>query len=197
MKTARHHHPVVHLILTIALLALLLTPAASAQAPTRIVAQLGGASYAIAVTDELICAGLGPNLMLFSTAASGLAPLGSLYLGDIVRGIAVVGDHAYVAATSAGLRIVSLANPAAPLEIGARDKLGAAQSVAITNGYAYVGDAEGNVHVLDIHDPTQPALVGSVPTLGEALDIEIVNSYAYVADGRSGLCILSLADPLH
>nr|MBC7244835.1 hypothetical protein [Chloroflexota bacterium] len=190
MKAIHQPKPAIRLTLVIAVLALLAIPTTSAQAPKRFVAQLGGASYAIAATDTLVCAGVGPNLAVFSAESTELNLLGSVYLGDIVRGLTIDGNLVYVAASGQGLRIVSLANPAAPLVIGGRDELGSVLAVAVANDYAYVGNENGTVHVLDVHDPVKPVWTDSVATPGQALDIETANSYAFVADGRSGLYIL-------
>ena len=55
----------------------------------------------------------------------------------MAEGVAVVGNYAYVV-DSSGLRVINVANPAAPAEIGFYDTPGSAYDVAVAANYAYV-----------------------------------------------------------
>ena len=56
--------------------------------------------------------------------------------------VAVAGSYAYVADWFGGLRVINVANPAAPIEVGFYDTPGNASGVAVAGSYAYVADSE-------------------------------------------------------
>ncbi len=176
--------------------------AMAAQAQTTIMplAQIGGASHAIAVGDGLICAGMGPNLVILPLPDEQWAPLASLPTGDVIRGLAIDGHIAYVAAGAAGLRIVSLAHPSAPVEISALPQVVPATAVALGDGYAYVGTLTGEITAVDISEPANPVVTHQFQLATElAPEPQIVNltisgSHAYVAAGKGALRVLSLVN---
>ena len=138
--------------------------------------------------------------------------LGALELGGTVerahswRGVAVVGGLAYVASVvlgaqgptifveSAGLRVIDVSNPAAPVEVGRLDTLDDSLAVAVAGGHAYVVDGSG-LRVIDVSNPTVPFEVGGVNTSGGAIDVEVLDGLAYVAKGPSGLGIIDVSNP--
>jgi hypothetical protein len=163
-------------------------------------AQIGGASHAIATNDGLICAGMGPNLVILALPNEQWMPLASLPIGDVVRGLAVDGRIAYIAAGAAGLRIVSLADPSAPVEISALPQVAPATAVALGEGFAYVGTSTGEITAIDISEPANPVITQQIELATEfAPEPEVVNlsingSHAYVAAGKGALRVLSLAN---
>jgi hypothetical protein len=117
--------------------------------------------------------------------------------------------YAYVAAGVAGLRVVDVSDPVAPVETGLYDTPGGAVAVAvhsygasrrteqqaplrdsIAGGpgdlYAYVADGDAGLRVVDVSDPAAPAEVGSYDTPGKAWDVVVASgpggTLAYVAD---------------
>ncbi len=166
-------------------------------------AQMGGASHAVAVGDGLICAGMGPNLVILPFPGEQWTPLASLPTGDVVRGLAVAGSIAYVAAGAAGLRIVSLADPSAPVEISALPRVAPATAVTLGEGYAYVGTSSGEIAAVDISEPAYPVVTHRIQLASDlapepqVVNLTISGSHAYVAAGTGALRILSLASASH
>ncbi|HOU13283.1 MAG TPA: hypothetical protein PKZ84_09195 [Anaerolineae bacterium] len=80
------------------------------------------------------------------------------------EGVAVVNGIAYVATGYSGLRLVSVANPASPTEIGHYDTPGEALYTAVGQ-YIYVADGHGGVVILWYG----PLASGTVSTSGGAL----------------------------
>jgi hypothetical protein len=167
----------------------------SANPGTGIVAQFGGASYAIASAGDVVCVGMGPNLVLLSLSDSQWVAVASLAMPDIVRGLAVDDGFAYVAAGSQGLRIVSLGDPARPVEVASVALAGEAMGLVVSQGYAYVAAGQGGVAVIDLQDPAAPGAPYQVDVQGEAMDVAVAGSYAYVAAGWGALRVLSISDP--
>jgi hypothetical protein len=111
------------------------------------------------------------------------------------RDIELVGTTAYLAAGGAGLRIVDVANPDSPREIGYYDTLGSANAVFVRENYAFVADGQEGLRVIDVSNPAAPREVGGFDTPGYAEDVAVAGRYAYVADGRSGLLVLDIQEP--
>ena len=108
------------------------------------------------------------------------------------RGIDKQGDLVFLAMGSAGLTIMDVSNPTAPLITGSCNGLGFAKSVVVVEDYAYVVSSNG-FHIIDIANPQIPALSGSYPSGGEGLAID--GNYAYIGVGYYGLLILNIASP--
>jgi hypothetical protein len=102
----------------------------------------------------------------------------------------------YVADEWAGLRVISVADPAHPTEVGYCGSQGFDYGVAVAGDYAYVAAHGLGLRIVSIADPVRPVEVGlwtAGPdgTFGVAAD----GQYAYVADNGAGLRITSVADP--
>jgi hypothetical protein len=106
--------------------------------------------------------------------------------------VVVAGRYAYIVADGV-LRIVDVANPAAPTEVGVYDTPGYAWDVAVAGHYTYIADGEGGLRIVDVANPATPAEVGFYATPGSAEGVAVAGRYAYVADGV--LRILDVANP--
>ena len=158
----------------------------------ELVGQIGGACYAVAVQGNMAYVGLGPRLAVLDVSSPTSPTLlgQSAVLPGVVEGVVVAGSQAYVAAGSAGLRIVDVSSPASPRELGDYDTADCATGVALAGTLAYVADREGGLRILDISNPASPREVGFYITPGYALGLALAGSLVYVADYHGGLCIL-------
>ncbi len=126
--------------------------------------------------------------------------------------------YAYVADGSAGLRVVDISDPIAPVEVSAYDVLGDATRLHVTGGHAYVVTDDAGLRVVDVSDPTVPLEVGAYDRLGFAQDVHVPSTSAvlssskgsghrstgldagvagghvYVADQDAGLRVVDIAD---
>jgi hypothetical protein len=145
-----------------------------------------------------------PRILLIALAiALWLAPadrtaalvnVGALHTPTDARDVVVVGEVAYVADSSSGLRLIDVSDPAAPVEIGALDTPGKAHDVTVVGGLAYVADEYSGLRVIDVSDPAAPVEIGSLDTPDYARDVEVVGGVAYVADEDS-LRVIDVSDP--
>ena len=119
-------------------------------------------------------------------------------------GVAVAANYAYVAEHPAwdgsqwvggGLRIINVADPAAPTEAGFYDTPGYARDVAVAGNYAYVAAEYDGLRVINVTDPAAPSEAGFHDTAGYAQGVAVAGNYAYVADGYDGLRIINVSDP--
>jgi len=118
------------------------------------------------------------------------------YTSGDARGVAVSGGYAYVADSSAGLQVIAVTNPTAPVRVGGCDISGLAVDVAVSGDYAYVVGWHGGLHVIDIRNPAAPTRVGGhVTVASSAWGVAVSGGYAYVADGAGGLQIFAVTNP--
>ncbi len=117
---------------------------------------------------------------------------------DWALGVAASGDYAYVAAFHAGLRVILVADPAHPVEVGYFGASGnQMRSVEVVGNLAYVADCDSSLRIISVTDPSTPVEVGRVELPARAMGIDVSGGYAYVADDDSGLRVVSVADPAH
>ena len=81
-------------------------------------------------------------------------------MGGPAYAVAVQGNHAFVAAAEAGVRVIDVSDPATPIERGTYDTPGFAQDIYLAGGYIFVAAREAGLRVFDISDPTEPVEVG-------------------------------------
>ena len=141
---------------------------------------------------------LSPNSLRIIDASNPASPVevARCDIGGCANDIAISGSHAYVAAAWAGLRIIDIFDPQAPVELGAWTE-GCVRSVAVSGSYAYVCvDTGTNLTVLDISDPQAPVETGSCEIVGGSVsDIAISGSHAYVAAADAGMQVIDIGDP--
>ncbi|MCX6376901.1 MAG: hypothetical protein NTU88_12870, partial [Armatimonadetes bacterium] len=86
--------------------------------------------------------------------------IASIYSPAPTQKVNVSGNYAYVAAQSAGLLVVDISDPGAPVIVSSVATT-SATDVDINGNYAYVADGAGGLQVFDIANPLNPQLVGS------------------------------------
>lgn len=155
--------------------------------------QVGGIAAAVAVRGDTVYVGQGSRLLVVDVSDPAAPTLVGVTspLPEKVQAVAVQNDYAYLAVGAAGLRVIDVAVPAHPVEVGHWQGAEGASQVAVAGGLAYL-IVEGSLVVLDISDPTAPAKVGSYEV--GANDVAVDGGYVYLAAG-GGLQILSLAEP--
>jgi hypothetical protein len=121
--------------------------------------------------------------------------VGSCTLPDEAYAVAVVGDYAYVADCDSGLRVVSIADPAHPVEVGHANTPGRTYGLAVSGQYVYVAAETAGLRVISVADPAHPVEVGHLDVSASAHAVAISGQYAYVANDTNGLLDVSIADP--
>jgi len=113
-------------------------------------------------------------------------------------GVALRGDLAFVVDwPTGGLRVISVADPAYPMDVGHVDIVpDSAMAVAVSGNYAYVANLS-DLRVFSVADSAHPTEVGSFDTPGLAYRVAVSGNYAYVAELDSGLSVISISDPAH
>lgn len=95
--------------------------------------------------------------------------------GVTLGGVAALDDRAYVSATSDGIFVLDVSNPAMPVLIDTWP--GAVGSVNLVGTHLYVGG--DTLRIYDVADPDNPRLVGLMPSPAGASRIDVAEGLAY------------------
>lgn len=163
----------------------------------RVTGQLGGPTIAAAAGGNMVLAGAGYRVTVYdSSNPTALREIGSTAsFSDFVRGIAVVGTRAYVAAGASGLHVVDLSDPTNPSVIGTWDSPGSAESVTVDGTIAYLADGPFGMRILDLSIPSNPTPLGTAFDDFVVFDVAISGKTAMVAAGGAGLLLADVSDP--
>ncbi|MCG8346165.1 MAG: hypothetical protein MI924_00110, partial [Chloroflexales bacterium] len=178
-------------------------PAVNDAPPLEPLSRLGGYPGPVAIVEPYAYVGADTELVILNVSTpSRTWRVGSIVLPDTVRGITIDGNYAYVAADKAGLRIVDISAPAAPVEVGSF-ATNAVEDVVIsrdaTTNQAYVTTDKG-LQIVDIVNPQAPATVGFYAS-GGILAIAVAGRYVYLwsgvshPDGIGRFSVLDVANP--
>ncbi len=159
--------------------------------------QLGGPVQAIAVSGRYTYLGVGARLIVLdiSDPAHPREVGGTTPWNDGVKGVAITGRLAFVAAGRAGLRIVDVSDPSRPTEIGHWEAPGQAEGVAIAEGIVLLAAGPYGLRILDARNPTRLVEIGSAYVNHYAFAVATSGKLACVAAGGAGLLIAEISDP--
>ena len=107
------------------------------------------------------------------------------------------GTLAVTAMGTAGIWVIDLGNPAAPVRRAVYDTPGTAWAVTFNDSgsLVYVADGAGGLKILSLANPGAPVLVGSLAMSGIQRDIAVQGNVAYVADQMGRLVTVDVATP--
>lgn len=130
-------------------------------------------------------------------AGGGLSLLGEVALEGPSVNVRVSNGVAFVPMLSRGMRIVSVANPAAPAKLAwwlpAEDNYYNDVKIMTVGARRYAVLAGAPSDVVDVTDPAAPFLVAQLPTGAHTVDVE--GSFAYFVGSSKDLRIYDLAVP--
>lgn len=110
-------------------------------------------------------------------------------------GMAMSADYAYLAARDAGLWLIDLSTPAAPLRVSTVPAAGFAMDVAVHDEFAYLADRGGGLYIVDVSSPRLPAVASVFPPPDEFWSVAVGDGYAYLGDRTFGLRVADVTDP--
>jgi len=155
-----------------------------------------GPDYAVFVSDLFTFIGDGRYLKILNVNnISNPECIGEYVLPVIPERIFVRDTFAYVADGNAGLRIINIADPAAPYEAGYFDTDGYAKSIYVVDSFAYVADKDSGMRIINIKDPSKPVEIGYYITDGRVWDVFPIDTLAYVAYNYEGMLVINVKDP--
>jgi hypothetical protein len=166
------------------------------------IGQAGGSMPSVTIAGQYAYIGNGQRVLVLDVAnpaqpvLMGRTPM----LPEPAVTVTASGATVYLADGVGGLRVLNVADPGAPNEIGAYASFAGAHSVAVRGDYAYVadqnGDLGGSLHIVDLTNPADPVELGVLSSLGYLNGVAISGTYAYAAAGSAGLYAIDVANPL-
>jgi hypothetical protein len=122
--------------------------------------------------------------------------------------VQVQGSYAYLRTlatdNAATMRIINIANPAAPLEVSAFALPAESNHVIVNGSYLYfdVGGASASIHALNVANPAAPVEVGSYAGYGGqygpgSLRVAGTRLYLEIINLNQRLLVLDASDPAH
>jgi len=117
---------------------------------------------------------------------------GAVGLGAAPNDVVSSGRYGYVA-TDAGIEIVDLADPYAPVTVRRRSASWAVRALHLGGDLLYEGRLYPGLTISDITDPLQPIELGG-SSLGSVFDVTVVGQRALVA-GVMGMGVLDVSNP--
>jgi hypothetical protein len=172
--------------------------ATAAECPELIGRLPYGPATAVAASGDLVLYASGPMLMIADVAdPANPVVLGEFELPDTtIHGIAVSGDHAYVANSRAGIRVVDISDPSAPVEVGARTLNSYAYGVAVSGTRVIAVSWWAGFYVFDITTPSSPEEIGFLDMGFNMWDVAVEGDLAFIAGSSdNGLRLVDVADP--
>jgi len=145
-----------------------------------------------------------------------LAPVevGTLAFPAQAEGIAISGNHAFVADREGGLRVIDISRPAAPVAVTVLDLGNLVFDVEVSGTYAYVtshgywcddeycGDTSGALHVIDVFDPAAPRVVATLSRQRAPENVFVYGRHVYFierwvtfSDMRDRLIVADASNP--
>ncbi len=109
----------------------------------------------------------------------------------------VLGDYAFLADGSYGLKVINVSNPSSPFETDSLDFSSSsteAKSVFVDGNTAFVVGEYGGLYSVDVTDKSNISLLDSYYTGGYALDVFVSNNIAFIAD-YSSLTLIDVSNP--
>ncbi|HQL13942.1 MAG TPA: hypothetical protein PLN88_07830 [Candidatus Cloacimonadota bacterium] len=141
-------------------------------------------------TDKVYIACEQRGLLIYDRAT--LQLLGELAVPGEALKVKVEGNYAFIASRQAGLNVVDVSNPAAPVRVGGFDTTGYANSIDISGNLAAVSSGSGGVYIFDITHPRSFFLVQQLNTIGYTNNARFVGDKLVVAARDQGLLIYEI-----
>jgi hypothetical protein len=110
-------------------------------------------------------------------------------------GAAVRGQTAFVADQSAGLRVLDLADPAEPVEIGSLQLPGRALAVTLDGDVAYVAAREAGLRLVDITRPHAPHEIAYVDAGAAVIEVAVVGDTLLAVGRQNGIRLHRASNP--
>jgi hypothetical protein len=120
--------------------------------------------------------------------------LGVVALPGIAVDVDVREQYAYVAAGSAGMQVVDVTNPSAPVIVGSLLTGGKVTRVFALGRYAFLAEKPNTLVVADVQTPSSPVVVSRVTLGAAATSFAVQNDRLYVGT-EIGIEILDIRKP--
>lgn len=116
--------------------------------------------------------------------------------GSQTTGVAVLGDYAFVADATDGVRVVDVSDSTSPQLVHTFHTASFTESVAVAGNRLYAANSGAGIQVLDISTPTNiPPALGSYATPGTTVGVTISGNELFTSQGLGGVQVLDVSAP--
>lgn len=170
---------------------------ARAQSSMRVISQVGGSTFGVAVQDGILYMGAGPRLLTVDVSEPSHPVVldESEMLPSITRDVAVSEHYAYVCMWFGGVYVFNVSDPNHISQVGIYDEVVEPYDIEIAGNLALISDRNNGVHVVDISSPATPTQLAHLGTDLLASDTAILQNIAYIAAYAEGLVVFDLSNP--
>lgn len=167
----------------------------------RQVGSIGGEVNRVMVQGNYAYVGEGGTFKIFNIQQSDSPQLqATLSLTDVILGMRITTNYAYLATGTSGLQIVTIQDPSLPELVGTYPTQNDCVDVWIddTTKRAYVADKGTGLHIVDMSNPHSPEQIGyySLPTIRQVQVVKQGNeTLAFIAAYTEGLQVLNVTNP--
>ncbi|OQY25907.1 MAG: hypothetical protein B6244_14615 [Candidatus Cloacimonetes bacterium 4572_55] len=108
--------------------------------------------------------------------------------------LTVIGDYAYAALGSGGLRIFDISDLLQPVRLFRSEMPGSARGISVRDQYAYLADSMAGLVAFDISQPEAVHYVSHYQDIEFSRNIMLADTYAYLTSWPDGLSIIDISD---
>lgn len=175
--------------------------------PVKVVDQVGGASYAVALQGHIAFLGVGSRMLIIDVSTP-TAPRPVAWtdpLPSLVQSIEVVDNLAFVAsspdnafldsASFSSLDIIDVGDLSKPRSVAAIGFPGGIRELDVSEGFAYLASEQDGLRIVDVRDPAHPVVASELMLGGSTDSVSVSGSFAFVANWVEGLQVIDVSDP--
>ncbi len=147
----------------------------------------GGEAAGLAWLGSRLCVSDGyAGMRVITTAVPGSTVVGVYTDVSRSRSAALSGDHVFLAAGNAGVRVADVSSPATASIAGSSTAATNARDVALSGEVLYVADGQYGLALLDVSAPTTPSLLGRYASadLASVRRVAVSGTDVVITDGR-------------
>lgn len=113
-----------------------------------------------------------------------------------IRNITISGSRAYIAASTGGVQVLDVRNPAMPRWLGTVTlPQGGVQDVATSGTLAFITTGTGGLQIVDLSNPAIPVFRSSLSLPGFAGAVALAGGRALIANQATGLQVVDVTSP--
>ncbi len=154
-----------------------------------------GICDAVCVQGSLAFIGDGFHVTILDiTDKSAPLELSTIWLGGLIGGLRVSGDHLYAAAVGT-FWVVDISDPYHPVKHGSLELGSWIRSMRLEGGLLYLAQANGQLRIVNASDSYSPEVVGIYTGTTDFRDVSVLNGCAYIAARWGGLVVVNVTEP--
>jgi hypothetical protein len=151
------------------------------------VTPLGAASGFALSNDYIFVSAEQCGLYIYNRSNQQL--VSSIVLPGEAQRVVVSGNLAFVASRQAGLHIVSIANPAAPVLLSSFETSGYANALDVSGTKVAVSSTSGGIYLFDIANPNSPILLQHLTSCGYTNSVKFMGDKLVVGARDQGVLV--------